>query len=187
MRTNIPIRIIVHHSGGLRDNPLADTSHHTFNDVDTWHRHDPNVWLGEYSSLGHAIGYHYFIEKDGKITQGRADTDEGAHCKGHNIDSIGICLAGNFDVTFPTKEQAESLKGLLSKKTTEYKISTDNVIPHRHFASKSCYGRNLSDTWARDLLKPVYVSSCAIEKEEIKNLKQTLSWYESLLQMIWRR
>ena len=53
---NIPEYIIVHHTGGTDDNPLADTSHHTFEIVDAYHK-----------SLGwDGIGYNWFIEKDGK-------------------------------------------------------------------------------------------------------------------------
>ena len=32
------------------------------------------------SSLGYHVGYHYLIDRNGKIGQTRADTDEGAHC-----------------------------------------------------------------------------------------------------------
>jgi len=52
------------------------------------------------------IGYHWvicngFINKeeydinvDGLLETGRANMDQGAHCLGHNEDSIGICLVG---------------------------------------------------------------------------------------------
>lgn len=112
MNKNIPKFLIIHHCGGTDLNPLADSSNQTFEDVNAYHRTAPNVWLGYLSSLGYAIGYHYFIEKNGKVTQGRADTDEGAHCKGFNTQSIGICLAGNFDATMPSQAQIEALKAL---------------------------------------------------------------------------
>ena len=40
------------------------------------------------------IGYHFFITFDGAIQQGRDLQMIGAHCYGHNQDSVGICLAG---------------------------------------------------------------------------------------------
>ena len=40
------------------------------------------------------VGYHYFITTNGKLQYGRPIGDAGAHCRGHNHDSIGICLHG---------------------------------------------------------------------------------------------
>lgn len=140
---NTPTKLICHHTGGTNENPLADTSHHTFEMVDALHK-----------SFGWGkIGYHYFIDKQGQIRQGRGDKEEGAHTKGQNTTSLGICLAGNFDATLPTPEQIKSLTTLLKKKCKEYLISEDQIFPHRRFSPKSCYGRKLSDTWARDLVK----------------------------------
>lgn len=145
---NRPNYLIVHHTGGTDQDPLADTSHHTFEIVDNWHR---QLWNFR-SSLGHFIGYHYFIDKTGKVTQGRADYDEGAHTKGYNTQSIGICLAGNFDSTKPTKAQTDALRSLLLQLMNKHHIAAENIVPHRKFANKTCYGRNLTDSWARDLV-----------------------------------
>lgn len=177
MRINKPTMWIVHHTGGTESNPLEDTSNHTFEMVNSWHRNNPNVWLGEYSSLGYAIGYHWFIDKTGKTTQGRAYGDEGAHCVGHNIDSLGVCLAGNFDVTLPTKEQEDALRNLLNGTNLP-------ILPHRAFANKSCYGRKLGDTWASDLVKKIEPAICQPQKDEIVELKKKLTWYEALFKYI---
>lgn len=173
MRKNIPKEILIHHTGSTETDPRADTSDHTFEIVNNGHRYNPRVWLGEYSSLGFAIGYHYFIDKTGKVTQGRADSDEGAHCVGHNTTSIGICLAGNFDVTMPTKEQIEALKTLIEKKMKDLSIGIDKVYPHRKFASKSCFGKKLPDNWVNTILgepvisTPQNMSQCTAERDII--------------------
>lgn len=146
---NVPEWIIVHHTGGVDANPLADTSNHTFEIVDNYHR---GLW-NFVSSLGHYIGYHYFIEKDGKVTQGRADNDEGAHVKGYNLKSIGICLAGNFDATLPTEAQTNALRELLKELSSKHNIPATKIVPHRKFANKTCYGNKLSNDWAANLLK----------------------------------
>lgn len=145
---NKPQYLIVHHTGGTDADPRADTSNQKFEVVDDWHRQKWNFK----SSLGHYIGYQYFIDKTGKVTQGRADTEEGAHTIGKNNSSIGICLAGNFDVTKPTQAQIDALKALLKEKMAQFNIPLANVVPHRTFAVKTCYGSLLSDSWARDLL-----------------------------------
>lgn len=143
-RTNWPEYIIVHHTGGTDANPRADTSHHTAAIVRDWH----------VNGLGwDDIGYHWFIEKDGKVVQGRVESKNGAHAKGYNTKSIGVCLAGNFDVTLPTTAQEESLKQLLKDIQTRYPIDKSKVIPHRKVANKTCFGNRLPDDWARNLLE----------------------------------
>lgn len=147
--SNKPSMIIIHHTSGTDADPSLDTSHHTFEIVDSYHK---KLW-GFRSSLGHYIGYHYFIEKDGKVTQGRSDSDEGAHTIGQNNRSIGICLAGNFDYYDPTPEQIESLKNLLTAKCLTYRIDPERIFPHRKFAHKSCFGSRLPDDWCQKLLE----------------------------------
>lgn len=142
---NKPEYLIVHHTGGTDTDPLADTSHHTFDIVDEWHK-----------SLGWGqIGYHYFIDKAGKIKQGRKDNEEGAHTIGYNLKSLGICLAGNFDVTLPTQAQIDTLTKLLTNKVKEYAIPHEKIVPHRFCAKKTCYGKLLADDWARKLVNDV--------------------------------
>lgn len=43
------------------------------------------------------IGYHYIIKRDGKLERGRPIDIAGAHARGHNIDSIAVCLIGGVD------------------------------------------------------------------------------------------
>ena len=150
-RNNFPKTIIIHHTGGTRKNPLADTSNHTFETVEKYHL--SKRWIG--------IGYHYFIDKKGLTTRGRPAYVHGAHTFGFNKTSIGICLAGNFDLSLPTPIQVKSLVHLLNEIHIFYEI--DKVIPHRKYAYKSCYGSNLSDEWCRKLLE-----------------KPTIEYYKSL-------
>jgi hypothetical protein len=175
-------KIVIHHCGGSDLNPLLDTSEQPFEVVNDYHRQKWNFK----STLGYYIGYQYYIDKYGKVTQGRADLEEGAHTIGLNKESIGICLAGNFDVTFPTPAQIESLKSLLKTKLATYGLKSTDVVPHRTYAAKTCYGRNLSDTWARDLLIPVASTTCVSEKAEVASLKQSLKWYEQFFQKLFK-
>lgn len=181
---NIPTEmIIVHHTGGVDSDPLFDTSNQTFEVVNQYHKEKWNFK----SSLGYYLGYHYFIDKAGKITQARADSDEGAHCIGHNLTSIGICLAGNFDITMPTTAQIESLKWLLNDKMETYGITPDKIYPHRTYSQKSCYGKNLSEDWARNLVKPVVEKvtvPCQAERDIIKQQEIQMGRLQSLLNWI---
>lgn len=62
----------------------AEGKNFTKADVDRWHKQ--RGWK--------MIGYHYLIRLDGTIEQGRPLYMTGAHCKGHNAESIGVCYVG---------------------------------------------------------------------------------------------
>lgn len=56
-------------------------------DIDRWHRE--RGW--------DSIGYHYVIRRDGSVESGRPESYVGAHARGFNGSSIGVCLAGGVD------------------------------------------------------------------------------------------
>ncbi|ABC29661.1 Negative regulator of beta-lactamase expression [Hahella chejuensis KCTC 2396] len=43
------------------------------------------------------IGYHLVIKRDGTVQNGRDLMSVGAHVRGHNGDSVGVCLIGGVD------------------------------------------------------------------------------------------
>lgn len=43
------------------------------------------------------IGYHYVIRRNGTCETGRTESTIGAHVRGHNARSVGVCLAGGVD------------------------------------------------------------------------------------------
>lgn len=123
-----PKYIIIHHGGGDWNFEQVN-KHHT----DKW---------GFISSLGYGIGYQYFISYSGRVYQGRADTEEGAHTLGgYNRNSIGICLQGNMDIEEPTLAQMTALEKLVKEKKARYNIN--KVNGHRNFSNTSCPGQNL--------------------------------------------
>lgn len=76
----IPKYLIIHHSAGPRDQSTEE--------IRTYHK---------MSRRFTDIGYHKIIEFDGRVKQGRADDESGAHAVGFNAKSLGICVVGNFD------------------------------------------------------------------------------------------
>lgn len=139
---NKPTVIITHHTGGTDAAPLADSSNATVKDVDSWHK---LRWPGFVSRKGYHVGYHYFINKKGEVTQTRDHDEEGAHCIGMNNKSIGVCFAGNFDLTMPTDAQMLAWYHLYGSLLKQYpNIPT---YPHRKYATKTCHGRLLSDDY----------------------------------------
>lgn len=88
------------------------------------------------------IGYHYVIYRDGSIHTGRDESVIGAHCTGHNTNSIGVCYIGGVatDGKTPkdtrTAEQKQSLVKLL--KELKIKYPQASIYGHRDFANKAC-------------------------------------------------
>ena len=42
-------------------------------------------------------GYHYYVRRDGTVHDMRPVARIGAHCRGHNAASVGICYEGGLD------------------------------------------------------------------------------------------
>lgn len=91
------------------------------------------------------IGYHYVIKRNGELEVGRPIDKPGAHCKGHNARSIGVCLVGGVDkyagklvssCNF-TELQWNALDLLVTNLLGKYH-SIRSVHGHNEFAAKDC-------------------------------------------------
>ena len=93
------------------------------------------------------IGYHYAIDRNGRIWDCRPLKYEGAHVKSHNPGNIGILVLGNFDLEKPTSLQLRSLCTQVNALCLSHGIKKTNaaVRTHREWASAStaCPGRYL--------------------------------------------
>ncbi|MFA5032376.1 MAG: peptidoglycan recognition family protein [bacterium] len=89
------------------------------------------------------VGYHFVIEKNGDIRKGRDINTQGAHVKGDNTESIGICVCGNFEETYPTTIQIKTLVILIKKLFREF--GELQVLGHKDFplADTLCPGQHL--------------------------------------------
>ena len=91
------------------------------------------------------IGYHYLIDRDGTVVQGRPIERAGAHAIGHNATSIGISLFGghgssrndDFYDNF-TIEQENALRALIQELEAKYPIH--KIIGHNEVSAKACPG-----------------------------------------------
>lgn len=77
------------------------------------------------------IGYHFVIRFDGGIELGRSLETAGAHVKGVNARSVGICLSGHGDIKPPTDKQMESLLRLVTDLCTKFNVPVANVLGHK--------------------------------------------------------
>ena len=87
------------------------------------------------------IGYHFFIDRSGTIHAGRPLEQQGAHCKGQNAHSIGICYEGGLNKEgkpYDTRTilQRIAMKELVAQLLDQFPDAT--VHGHREFANKAC-------------------------------------------------
>lgn len=120
-----PRKITLHHSGGNL----------TIKEMQDLHI-DTNKWLD--------IGYHYVIDKEGKVYQGRPVQRIGAHVQGFNVGNVGICLVGNFQQEKPTPMQLEMTESLCAWVCWVYEISVSNIYKHSDLVPTLCPGKNLA-------------------------------------------
>jgi N-acetylmuramoyl-L-alanine amidase len=88
------------------------------------------------------IGYHYLIGLNGERWQGRPIKEPGAHCEGHNANSIGVCYVGGLAADGKTPKDTRTVmqKLALSELIKELKACypAATVHGHREFANKAC-------------------------------------------------
>ena len=93
------------------------------------------------------IGYHYVIDRAGRIWEARDVHYQGAHVGGNNENNLGIMVLGNFDEQYPSAEQIVTLKRALITFTRRYSVPVQAVHTHRELAPgrTQCPGSVLQD------------------------------------------
>ena len=87
------------------------------------------------------IGYHYVVDIKGNLKEGRSLDRQGAHVRGHNKNSIGICYVGGCDADMKPKDtRTEAQRGVLRALLMDLMDKYHNATIHGHneFSSKAC-------------------------------------------------
>lgn len=109
-------------------------------EIDRWHR-DRGF---------NSFGYHYLIDRDGKVCAGRGLEEQGAHTYGHNDNSIGVCLVGGhgssandaFEANY-TSAQDQALRVLINELKIRFP-GINKVSGHNDYTkAKACPGFNV--------------------------------------------
>jgi len=92
------------------------------------------------------VAYHYLIDAEGTIYEGREINIRGAHVQGYNTGSVGIVLLGNFNDEQPTELQIASLHEMVDYLRHTYEIGY--LAGHKDYPDQSpdgteCPGDNL--------------------------------------------
>ncbi|MFY0714122.1 N-acetylmuramoyl-L-alanine amidase [Seonamhaeicola sp. NFXS20] len=126
-------------------------------DIDRWHKQ--RGWKG--------IGYHYVVKLDGTIEVGRPENVIGAHVKGYNSKSIGVCYIGGLSKSLAPKDtrtpkQKTALYNLLCELKDKYPKA--EILGHREF-SKDLNGNGIIEPFEFSKACPSFNASL-----EYKNL-----------------
>jgi len=102
------------------------------------HAHHDNVATMKQWHLARGfsdIGYHFFIQKDGTLEYGRDSEKTPAAQKGHNLNTLAICLHGLKEEKF-SQAQFKTLRALADQISHNY----DNISFHGHceVSAKAC-------------------------------------------------
>jgi hypothetical protein len=141
-----PYRITIHHTAEPMLSDALSASAAELRQIQ--HMHFQRGWAD--------LGYHYLIDRAGRVMEGRSITVQGAHAGNSdaNRGNIGIALLGNFEsqpergaaytkVQEPTPAQLEALDALVNSLASTYTISSKEIWAHDHFRETECPGPKL--------------------------------------------
>lgn len=156
--------IVLHNSGGTQSNYYASSQRITWQQIDRYHK---DIWNfpSEYFPASYG-GYNFFYSPITRtFHQFRAIGEETAAQKGHNYDSISLCIGGNYSrdprtgllVDNLTQQNMDDIGGFIAslitgkhnysvKRGTQIDLSLTRIRPHRDFQSGTeCYGNGIDN------------------------------------------
>lgn len=150
------IKHIVIHCSATREGKYFDAD-----DIDRWHR--KRGWNGN--------GYHYIILLDGSIQLGRPISKQGAHVRGFNKNSIGICYIGGLDQNNKPKDTrtiAQKIAMFCLLQNLKEQFINAEILGHRDFSE---------DQNKNGIIEPFeFIKHCPCfnAKNEYKDIKNEL-------------
>ncbi|MCF7796891.1 MAG: peptidoglycan recognition protein family protein [Lentisphaeria bacterium] len=127
--------ITIHHSGVVFESGKDPLTY--LQNLQNWSRTEKQ-WID--------IPYHYLIDLDGKIYEGRdarlaGDTNTSYDVKGHLI----ICVLGNYEEQTLNEKQYDALVHLTVNRAKHYAVPLENIRSHHDWvpAETVCPGRDI--------------------------------------------
>ncbi len=141
--------IVIHHS----ESYYGSAAH-----IDKYHKSKGWDGLGYHFVINNGVYKNGYGRPDGFVEVGyrwRGQKD-GAHCRSNgdrgnywNKHTIGVCLVGDFDKTYPSKRQRQSLVKLVRFLQQRYNIPASQIKEHREIKPTDCPGKNFSLPWLK--------------------------------------
>lgn len=140
------------------------------------------------------IGYHYVIRRDGTLEKGRPLTRMGAHVRGRNKNTIGICLVGGHGGTVTdsfltnfTREQEDTLVRLIDELRNRIKdLGAEESVMlqgHNRYANKACPCFQVPAWWTLATNNRIKLTARPIE-EQITDLRAKTLIMENRLNVL---
>lgn len=169
-------KIVVHCSATRNGKSLRTSTQSAAQVIDGWHKargfkRNPERCKQFNSNLPH-IGYHFVIDTDGTLETARKEGEIGAHVKGHNAHSLGICLVGGIEPNGKahgkyTEKQWQTLHVLLCK--LEAKYPEARICGHRDLSPDlNGDGKITPNEWLKDC--PCFDVWSWLDSEEVINV-----------------
>ena len=97
------------------------------------------------------IGYHFVIRRSGLVETGRDESTPGAHVRGHNTGSLGVCMVGGKPGCNFTAGQWAALEALVTDILKRYGLSVGDVYGHNDFDNGKTCPTFDAKAWAQTL------------------------------------
>lgn len=133
--THIPIRITIHHDASNYDLTKKTTAEHLKN-TQVWGMGKDRNWTD--------IPYHFLIDHEGKIFEGRnvftvGETATSYDPTGHLL----ISCIGNFEENEIPEPQLNALISMIAYSSKTFNIPLDSLRGHKDYAQTACPGKNI--------------------------------------------
>ena len=89
------------------------------------------------------IGYHFAIDRAGRVWQLRSLKFQGQHVRYNNEHNIGVVVLGNFDLQAMSSAQKEKVKAFAPLLRKQYGLSIKRVYTHKEIVSTECPGDDM--------------------------------------------
>jgi hypothetical protein len=127
--------ITLHHEGSAKplrpeDDPVAG-----LRALQSWGERDRNWW---------DVPYHYLIDLDGHVYEGRdwhymGETNTTYDPSGHLL----ISILGNYNLQEPTQAQLDAIADVMAWAVQKFDVPLDSIRGHYNYAETNCPGKNL--------------------------------------------
>jgi hypothetical protein len=138
MRLRVPhriTRITLHHTGSAEPLRPGDDPVQRLRGLQSWGASDRNWW---------DLPYHFLIDLDGNVYQGRdwrfmGETNTGYDPAGHFL----ISVIGNYELQQPNAAQLDAIADMMAWAIRNFDVPLDRIGGHYDYATTSCPGQHL--------------------------------------------
>jgi hypothetical protein len=138
MRLRVPqhiTSITLHHEGSAKPLLRSDDPVAGLRALQSWGERDRNWW---------DVPYHYLIDLDGHVYEGRdwhymGETNTTYDPSGHLL----ISILGNYNLQEPTPAQLDAIASVMAWAVKRFDVPLDSIKGHYQYAQTDCPGKNL--------------------------------------------